>query len=147
VLRIAADDLNTPSIIDMLTSEGAQLAMVQEYLPAVRQGDKRVLLLDGRLLGAILRVPRADDLRANIHAGGTVQASSLTAREQSLVEAVGPKLREMGLYFVGLDLIGERLTEVNVTSPTGIQELGRLTGTTPEAEVIRWIEARVSRAS
>ncbi|MBI5537307.1 MAG: glutathione synthase [Deltaproteobacteria bacterium] len=145
VLRIAADDLNTPSIIDMLTDEGRELAMVQEYLPAVREGDKRVLLLDGKLLGAILRVPRADDLRANIHVGGTVIATTLTDREQRLVEAIGPRLREMGLFFVGLDMIGERLTEVNVTSPTGIQELGRLTGTAPEAEVIRWIERRVAR--
>lgn len=146
VLRIAADDLNTPSIIDLLTDEGRDLVMVQEYLPAVREGDKRVLLLDGKLLGAVLRVPRADDLRANIHVGGSVVAATLTAREQRLVDAIGPKLREMGLFFVGLDLIGERLTEVNVTSPTGIQELGKLTGTTPEADVIRWIEGHVSRA-
>jgi glutathione synthase len=143
VLRISSCDQNTPSIIDLLTAEGAQLAMVQEYLPAVREGDKRVLLLDGRPLGAILRVPRADDLRANIHVGGTVRATALTAREKLLVEVIGPKLSQMGLYFVGLDLIGERLTEVNVTSPTGIQELGRLTGTTPEDAVILWIEAKL----
>ena len=103
-----------------------------------------MLLLDGGVLGAILRVPRGDDLRANIHAGGTVQAATLTDREKALVQAVGPELRAMGLYFVGLDLIGEMLTEVNVTSPTGMQELARLTGTTPAADVIRWLEGRVT---
>jgi glutathione synthase len=145
VLRIASDDLNTPSIIDLLTSEGRDHVMIQEYLPEVREGDKRVLLLDGKVLGAILRVPKDDDLRANIHAGGTVKATTLTARESRMVDAIGPRLRDMGLYFVGLDLIGERLTEVNVTSPTGIQELGRLTGMTPEVDVIRWIEQGIQR--
>ncbi len=143
VLRLVDGDLNTPSIMDLLSAEGSRLVMVQEYLPAVREGDKRVLLLDGCLLGAILRVPRHDDLRANIHVGGRVEACDLTDRERKLVSSVGPRLREAGLFFVGLDLIGERLTEVNVTSPTGIQELGRLTGTQPEVDVIRWLERTV----
>jgi glutathione synthase len=103
-------------------------------------GDKRVLLLDGRPLGAILRVPRSDDLRANIHAGGQVEATTLTEGEQRLVSSVGPKLAAVGLFFVGLDLIGEKLIEVNVTSPTGIQELGRFLGSRPELEVIEWVE-------
>lgn len=140
VLRLTEGDLNARSIVDLHTEEGTRLAMVQEYLPASREGDKRVLLLDGAPLGAILRVPRSDDLRANIHVGGTVQACTLTDHEKALVASVGPRLKAIGLYFVGLDLIGERLTEVNVTSPTGIQELGRLTGTSPEDQVIRWIE-------
>jgi glutathione synthase len=109
----------------------------------VRVGDKRVLLLEGRPLGAILRVPREDDVRANIHAGGTVEPTELTAGEAAVVAAVGPKLVEHGLYFVGLDLIGEKLIEVNVTSPTGIQELARFLGRAVEQDVIRWVEAKV----
>ncbi len=147
VLLLSAGDLNTPSVIDLLTDEGKRLVMVQEYLPAVREGDKRVLILDGKLLGAVLRVPRSDDLRANIHAGGTVVACSLTDHERKLVESVGPKLRQDGLYFVGLDLIGGYLTEVNVTSPTGLQELGRLTSSTPDAEVVQWLERACAQFS
>jgi len=125
VLALSLEDQNARSIVDILTEEGKTLVLVQEYQPAVRIGDKRVLLLDGRPLGAILRVPRKDDLRANIHAGGKVEPTTLTPGEQRLVASVGPKLAAVGLYFVGLDLIGEKLIEVNVTSPTGIQELGR----------------------
>jgi glutathione synthase len=143
VMLLASGDANLPSILELLTGEGNRLVMVQQYLPAVREGDKRVLVLDGEVLGAVLRVPREDDLRANIHVGGSVVASELTARERELVAAIGPKLRADGLYFVGLDLIGELLTEVNVTSPTGIQELGRLTGTRPEDRVIAWLEGAV----
>lgn len=117
--------------------------MVQQFQPAIVDGDKRVLLLDGKSLGAILRVPRPDEFRANIHVGGSVRATELTPREQALVDAVGPRLREHGLYFVGLDLIAEQLIEVNVTSPTGMQELGRLTNTNPSDEVIVWLEAKV----
>jgi glutathione synthase len=103
-----------------------------------------VLVLDGRPLGAILRVPREDDVRANIHAGGRVEPTELTAREREIVAALGPKLVEYGLYFVGLDLIGERLIEVNVTSPTGIQELSRFVGRPVEEDVIAWVEARAA---
>jgi glutathione synthase len=142
VVVLTAGDRNVRSLVDIMTNEGKRLAMVQEYQPAVRQGDKRVLLLDGEPLGAILRVPREDDVRANIHAGGRVVACDLTPREIELVRSVGPKLREYGLWFVGLDLIGEKLIEVNVTSPTGIQELGRHQGKHPEQDVIAWVEKR-----
>lgn len=141
VLALSLEDRNARSIVDILTKEGQELVLVQEYQPAVRVGDKRVLLLDGRPLGAILRVPRMDDLRANIHAGGQVEPTTLTPGEEQLVASVGPRLANAGLYFVGLDLIGEKLIEVNVTSPTGIQELGRHLGTRPEQDVIRWVEA------
>ena len=142
VMAISPSDKNTRSIVDMLTHEGHRLAMVQEFLPSVTVGDKRILLLDGEPLGAILRVPRGDDIRSNIHVGGSVVPTELTARERAMVAAIGPKLRADGLYFVGLDVIGERLTEVNVTSPTGIQELGRFTGTTPSDKVIEWVEKK-----
>jgi glutathione synthase len=143
VVTLTAGDRNARSLVDIWTHEGKRLAIVQEYQPAVRVGDKRVLLLEGRALGAILRVPREDDVRANIHAGGTVKPTELTPAEQAVVAAVGPKLVEHGLYFVGLDLIGEKLIEVNVTSPTGIQELSRFLGRPVEQEVIRWVEVNV----
>jgi glutathione synthase len=141
VIQIKTGDKNARAIVDMLTNEGRRLTIAQEFLPAVTAGDKRILLLDGEPLGAILRVPRGDDLRSNIHVGGSVVPTELTPREHAMVAAIGPKLREDGLVFVGLDVIGERLTEVNVTSPTGIQELGRFTGTTPSDRVIAWAEA------
>lgn len=143
VVTLALSDRNARSLADIWTHEGKRLAIVQEYQPAVRVGDKRVLLLDGRALGAILRVPREDDVRANIHAGGTVQPTELTPGEAAIVRSVGPRLVERGLFFVGLDLIGEKLIEVNVTSPTGIQELARFLGRPIEQDVIRWVESRV----
>ena len=143
VVTLTLGDRNARSLVDIWTNEGRRLSIVQEYQPAVRVGDKRVLLLDGRPLGAILRVPREDDVRANIHAGGTVKPTELTPAEAAIVGAVAPKLVEHGLYFVGLDLIGEKLIEVNVTSPTGIQELARFMGRPVEQDVIRWVEAKV----
>jgi glutathione synthase len=111
----------------------------------VRQGDKRILLLDGEPLGAILRVPRADDMRSNIHVGGSVEPAEITPGERAMIRAMAPRLRADGLIFVGLDVIGDRLTEVNVTSPTGIQQLARFTNSRPEEDVIAWIESRARR--
>lgn len=145
VMQVVEGDKNARAIVDALTMEGARLAMVQEFLPSVTEGDKRVLLLDGEPLGAILRVPRGDDLRSNIHVGGSVVATELSPREHALVAALAPRLRADGLVFVGLDVIGERLTEVNVTSPTGIQELGRFAGTKPSDRVIEWVERHALR--
>jgi glutathione synthase len=145
VMQLRSDDKNARAIADLLTAEGQKIAMVQEFLPAVTVGDKRVLLLDGEPLGAILRVPRADEIRSNIHVGGSVVPTDLTPREADLVRSIAPKLRADGLIFVGLDVIGERLTEVNVTSPTGIQELGRFLGSRPSDKVIEWVEARAKR--
>jgi glutathione synthase len=104
-----------------------------------------VLVLDGVPLGAILRVPQPDDIRANIHVGGRVEATELSEAETKLVLRVGERLSAAGLFFVGLDLIGERLIEVNVTSPTGIQELGRFLGRPVEADVMAWVEQRVAQ--
>ena len=142
VLMLTDGDKNARSIVDMLTNEGKTLAMVQEFLPAVVKGDKRVLLLDGEILGAINRVPRADDLRSNIHVGGSVEACDVTTEERALVASIAPRLRSDGLIFVGLDLIGGKLTEVNVTSPTGIQELSRHVGREVSDDVIAWVERR-----
>jgi glutathione synthase len=144
VLALRRSDDNAKAIADVLTREGRQLAIVQKFLPEVREGDKRVLMLNGELMGAILRVPQQGDLRANIHVGGSVVPTELSAEEKILVEEVGQRLRRDGLVFVGLDLIGGRLTEVNVTSPTGIRELSRFRGTRESDRVIAWIEAAVS---
>ena len=143
VVGFHAHDRHARGIVDLLTQEGRRLAMVQAFEPAVLGGDKRVLLLEGEILGAIRRVPRDDDIRANIHVGGRVEATELSHREKELVAAVGPVLADRGLYFVGLDLIGEKLIEINVTSPTGVQELARLTGTRPAQTVIEWLERKV----
>lgn len=147
VMQLRTDDKNARAIVDLLTMEGQKIAMVQEFIPAVTAGDKRILLLDGEPLGAILRVPRPDDIRSNIHVGGNVVPTELTAREHEIVRAIAPRLRADGLVFVGLDVIGERLTEVNVTSPTGIQELARFTGQNPEVKVIEWTEAHAKKRS
>ncbi len=142
VMVVDRSDRNARSIVDYITGEGRRHAMVQEYLPAVREGDKRVLLLDGRVLGAINRIPRADDVRSNIHAGGRVEACTVTERERAIVAEMAPRLADDGLVFVGLDFIGERLTEVNVTSPTGIQELSQHVGADVAEQVVLWIERK-----
>ncbi len=140
VFLLDQKDLNTNQIIETVTHGGARVAMVQAFLPEVVRGDKRILLLDGEPLGAILRVPRKDDVRSNIHVGGTVQACALDDDDRRIVAAVAPRLRADGLVFVGLDVIGGRLTEVNVTSPTGIQQMSRLSGQNLSAKVVDWIE-------
>jgi glutathione synthase len=119
--------------------------MAQRYLPEVRAGDKRILLLDGKVLAAILRVPREDDHRGNIHAGGTVRPTEITERDLQIVRALEPRLRADGLYFVGIDVIGGYLTEVNVTSPTGIREADQFAGRRFEQDVIDFVLGRCPR--
>jgi glutathione synthase len=144
VMVVSKADRNTRSIVDYITQDGTRLAMVQEYLEAVRAGDKRVLLLDGEVLGGINRVARDDDVRSNIHVGGRVEPCDVTAQERAVIEDMTPRLAEDGLFFVGLDFIGGKLTEVNVTSPTGIQELSRHLGRDVAERVIAWVERRAS---
>jgi glutathione synthase len=144
VFLLASGDKNARSIVEMMTHEGAKVCEVQEYLPAVEKGDKRVLLLDGEILGAINRVPRPDDLRSNIHVGGRVEPCDVTPAERTMVADMAPRLARDGLVFVGLDLIGGRLTEVNVTSPTGIQEMSRHAGRDLAVRVIEWVERRAN---
>lgn len=142
IFALDPGDPNLNAIIETVTRGGRQLAMVQRYLPEVVKGDKRVLLLDGEPLGAILRVPQGGDLRSNIHAGGRVVAAEIDDDDRRIIAAVAPRLRADGLFFVGLDVIGGKLTEVNVTSPTGIQQMARLMGQNVPARVIDWLEAR-----
>ncbi|MFI5296967.1 MAG: glutathione synthase [Polyangiales bacterium] len=141
------DDKNFSAILEATiggsTGRGKQFCMVQEYLPAAREGDKRILLIDGQPLGAILRVPRASDARANLAVGGTAVKIDITATERAMIEDLAPRLRRDGLYFVGLDVIGGRLTEVNVTSPTGIQQMNKFDGVDYTGRVMEWVEGRV----
>lgn len=144
VMVVSTEDRNTRSIVDYITAEGTRHAMVQEYIEAVRLGDKRVLLLEGKVLGAINRVAREDDVRSNIHAGGRVVPTTVTEQERAVVADIATRLTSDGLVFVGLDFIGGKLTEVNVTSPTGIQELSRHVGRDVAEDVIVWVERRAA---
>jgi glutathione synthase len=143
------DDRNCGSIFETLTRDGRALVMAQEYLPAAREGDKRILLLDGEPIGAVLRVPRGDDHRGNLHVGGTATKAALSDVDRRICDEVGAACKNAGLWFVGLDVIGGRLTEVNVTSPTGVQEINRLEGhggkARLEARFIDWLEKKIRR--
>jgi len=142
IFAIATGDKNLNAHIETVTRGGTRVAMVQAFIDEVTEGDKRILLMDGEILGAILRVPRADDLRSNIHVGGSVVATEVTPREHEMIAAMTARLKQDGLYFVGLDVIGGMLTEVNVTSPTGIQQMSRLGDINCEAKVVDWLEER-----
>ncbi len=126
VLLARADDPNLGSLIELATAEGTRWTIAQEYLPAATQGDKRILLIDGEPAGAVLRVGMPNEVRNNFHAGGKPVAAVLDDADLAICRRVGPILREQGQFFVGLDVIGARLTEINVTSPTGMQEINRL---------------------
>jgi glutathione synthase len=137
------DDRNINSLIETMTHEGREPIIAQQYIPEVRQGDKRLIMLNGAPLGCTLRVPRADEHRGNIHVGGTCVKAEITPRDHEICREVGPRLRQEGLYFVGLDIIGDYLTEVNVTSPTGVQEINALNGVRLETQVIEFVERKV----
>jgi glutathione synthase len=147
VMVLSAGDPNINAIIEATTQDGRCPAMVQVFLPEVRVGDKRILVLDGEPLGAILRVPASDDVRSNLRAGGTAVKTTLEPADLKIVATLAPHLRADGLVFVGIDVIGGRLTEVNVTSPTGIQAMSRLDGVNHAATVIDWVEKRVRSGS
>ncbi len=142
VFHITPDDENLNALLEMFTKLGREPVIVQRYLPEVRQGDKRIILIDGVVGGAVSRVPAVGEARANLHVGGKATKTTLTARERDICAALGPELRARGLVFVGIDVIGDYLTEINVTSPTGIQEINRLDGAALERQVWDAIEAR-----
>ncbi len=145
VFHVRHDDRNLFSILETATGFGTRWAMAQQYLPEIREGDKRILLVDGEVLGALLRVPAAGETRANLHVGGTAVRAPLDARDLHIVERLRPALQRDGLFFVGIDVIGGLLTEVNVTSPTGIQEIDALEGVSLEAHVIEAAEEKAHR--
>ena len=142
IFRVRAEDENFGSLIDMFLASSREPVIAQQYLPDVRAGDKRVILVEGEAVGALNRVPAAGDARANVHVGGTPEAIGLTDRDLEIAATIGPRLRELGIVFAGIDIIGEHLTEINVTSPTCIREIKQFGG--PDIAVMIWdaIEAR-----
>ncbi len=143
VFYVHRHDRNLNSLLETATREGREQIIAQRYLPEVRQGDKRLIVLNGAPLGCTLRVPRADEHRGNIHVGGTCVKAEVTPRDREICRELAPRLRQDGLYFVGLDIIGDYLTEVNVTSPTGVQEIDALNNVRLEAQVIDFVERAV----
>ncbi len=144
IFHVHADDRNLNSILEQSTEFGARAVMAQEYVPAIRKGDKRILLLEGDPIGAVLRVPAEKESRANLHVGGSAEKAPLDDADRRIVSRVGPFLKDHGLFFVGIDVIGGKLTEINVTSPTGVQEIDALENTNLEAVVIDRIETLVA---
>jgi glutathione synthase len=136
VFRLAPEDLNFGSLYDLFSVTFREQWVVQKFLPAVRDGDKRIILVDGAFAGAVNRVPAADDLRSNMVRGGTPRETDLTPREREICARIGPALRERGLIFVGIDVIDGFLTEINVTSPTGIRAIKNLGG--PDVAALIW---------
>jgi glutathione synthase len=143
VFHITEGDENLNALLEMFTQLYREPVIVQRYIPEVRAGDKRIILTDGVAVGAVSRVPAAGEARSNLHVGGKAVKATLTAREREICAAIGPALRERGLVFVGIDVIGDYLTEINVTSPTGLQEINRLDGVMLEKGLWDAIETRV----
>ncbi|MDX2221892.1 MAG: glutathione synthase [Rhodospirillaceae bacterium] len=142
VFHVRPDDENLNALLELFTTTWREPVIVQRYVPEVRQGDKRIILVDGVAVGAINRVPAAGEARSNMHVGGRPEKTTLTRREREICDTIGPALRDRGLVFVGIDVIGDWLTEINVTSPTGIQEINRFDGGALESLVWDAIESR-----
>lgn len=140
IFVLREDDGNFNSIVDAVSRSETEHVMIQRFLPAAAEGDKRIILINGRPLGAILRVPQGTDFRGNMAAGGVATKSTITKREHEIIESIAPRLQAEGLYLVGLDVIGECVTEVNVTSPTGVQEIDRFDGKKIGRDIVAWAE-------
>jgi glutathione synthase len=135
VFHIGPDDENLNSLLEMFTGLYREPIIIQRYEPAVRAGDKRIILIDGKPAGAVNRVPAKGESRSNLHVGGTALAATLNTREKEICDAIGPSLSERGLIFVGIDVIGDYLTEINVTSPTCLQEINGFDGVKLESDI------------
>jgi len=144
VFRLRPGDENLTALLEIYESIQREPVMVQRYIPEVRQGDKRIILVEGEAIGAVLRVPPEGEARANLHVGARPVKTELTSREREICAAIGPTLRAQGLVFVGIDVIGDCLTEINVTSPTGIQEIARLDGIEIAPRIWDAIETRLA---
>jgi glutathione synthase len=143
IYKTSRDDMNFGSLMEMFQQLYPEPFIAQRYLPEVRLGDKRIILVDGKVAGAINRVPASHDHRSNMHAGGQAKATTLTKREEEICEAIGPDLKKRGLIFTGIDVIGDYMTEINVTSPTGIRQVKRFGGNDIAAMIWDAIEARL----
>lgn len=144
ILFLPKGDRNFNSLIEISTRQGSEPVMVQEFLPAAKDGDKRLILLDGQPIGAVNRIPTGNEFRGNMAVGGRVAAVPITDNDLHIAATVAPKLKADGLYFVGLDIIGGKLTEVNVTSPTGVREIDRFQGGSLAKQVMEWVAAKVT---
>jgi glutathione synthase len=142
VFHLGAADRNVRTILELATAHGKRWQIAQAYVPEVREGDKRIIVIEGEPAGAVLRVPLAWESRSNFHVGGTPARTRLTPRDREICARIGPDLRAHGIVFAGIDVIGDWLTEINVTSPTGIQEINRLDGTALESAVLDAVERR-----
>ena len=142
VFRLGPEDRNLASLHELFSGINREPLIVQKFLPDVTKGDKRIILVNGEAVGAINRVPSAGETRSNMHAGGRPEKVGLTARDREICAAIGPTLRDKGQIFVGIDVIGDYLTEINLTSPTGIQQLERFDGTNAAALIWQVIEAK-----
>ena len=142
VFHVKPEDPNLNALLEMFTERSREPLVVQRYVPDVRKGDKRIILVDGVAMGAINRVPAAGEARSNMHVGGRPEPTTLTDREREICDAIGPELKKRGLIFVGIDVIGGYLTEINVTSPTGLQEIARFDGIHLERATWDAIEAK-----
>jgi len=140
VFHLHRGDRNINAILESITVNSHRPVMAQRYIPEVRTGDKRIILIDGQARSAILRVPSDEETRSNLHVGGSAVACEMSPRDREICARIGPRLKEDGLVFVGIDVIGDYLTEINVTSPTGLQEITQLYGTRLEVEMIDWVE-------
>jgi glutathione synthase len=140
ILFLSPGDRNFNSLIEVSTQWGRVPLMIQKFLPAAKDGDKRIILLDGKPLGAVNRIPTGSEFRGNMAVGGRIASADITDREYQMCAAIAPKLQAAGLYFVGIDVIGGYLTEVNVTSPTGIREIDRLNNVRLGQQTIEWLE-------
>jgi len=136
VFVLKTEDANFGSLYEMFAATFREPWVIQKYLPAVAEGDKRIILVNGEFAGAVNRVPQKGDVRSNMIRGGSAQATDLTARERTICERLGPALRDRGIVFAGIDVIGDWLTEINVTSPTGIRAVRRLGG--PDIAAAIW---------
>jgi glutathione synthase len=145
VFHLRPEDTNLGSLVELFQTYLNEPLMVQRYVPEVRQGDKRIILVDGKPVGALNRVPAQEETRANLHVGGRAEKATLTRRDHEICEMIGPTLEERGLIFVGIDVIGDYLTEINVTSPTGLQEIDRFDQVNLEGRIWDVIEAKVNR--
>lgn len=143
VFRLSSDDSNFNALTELFMQAFAEPVIAQKYLPAVRKGDKRIILLDGEAVGAINRVPASGETRSNLHVGGKATPVEMTERDQEICDRIGPALSERGLILVGIDVIGDFLTEINVTAPTGVQEIRRFGGPDISALFWDWAEGRV----
>ncbi|MEK0084235.1 glutathione synthase [Benzoatithermus flavus] len=145
VFHLRPEDTNLGSLFELFQTYLNEPLMVQRYIPEIRQGDKRIILIDGKPAGAVNRVPAKEETRANLHVGGRAEKAQLTRRDHEICEMIGPTLEERGLIFVGIDVIGDYLTEINVTSPTGLQEIDRFDGVNLEGRIWDVIESKVNR--